>query len=822
VSETAHFDIHASIVFQLGEQLVSDDVQAVLELAKNAYDADATYINMEVHSDKPPPQDSRFADTDAKGYILLEDNGSGMTRETLVRGWLVISNSIKRDQKLRQETTQRGRTPLGDKGLGRLSAQRLGYNIEIFTRSAHEDVEHYIGFSWREFGTVERLTDVPVRLESRKAVRPPGTRVMISDLRHPEVFTQRADALRIALSKLVSPFRNIEDFKFLVTVDGARLNLAEIGPQIRDLAHVHYAIVYRDNMLMVHGYARLELLRPSPGEGAQFFEDYVARDDGNQFFTFLQTRKGFDALKVKRSEKSPWFFEFQLDVSRDDIPSVTSSDPGPFTSEVDYFNLRKDALEGESAFDSQADLRAYIKDLSGIRVYRDGFGIRVDQDWLGLAAAWTSGSSFYELRPTNVLGYVALSAASNGALQETTDRQGFEDTAAFRSFFAIMKRFVKFTADAQEFLRRSFNEYRKNIEAREAALSPVESATPQSVARHIKNKIKRVNRLQETMQSTRTALQSAVTTAADSTKAIDTPLLQDPKLVEKTRVDLESVNKALIEYRAVLDSLEGDLDEVAKLEHATSLLELQLETMRQQAALMHETVGLGLVAEALSHEVRHVAQRLLSQSKDFGAHLRRVKSADRQALVFVEYVNSAGHALNHQVSYLSPIMRYQRERKSAFDVLERVKGTTGFFESRFASKSVDVEVRTAGKGSFAILMNLGRFVQVFDNVLLNSEHWLVREIEAGRLSRGRIIVEVEAPKVRVFDNGRGIEPSVEQTLFEPFVTTKESGRGLGLFIVQQLLEPEGCTIRLLPERNESGRLFKFEIDFSGVMHAERK
>ena len=67
------------------------------------------------------------------------------------------------------------------------------------------------------------------------------------------------------------------------------------------------------------------------------------------------------------------------------------------------------------------------------------------------------------------------------------------------------------------------------------------------------------------------------------------------------------------------------------------------------------------------------------------------------------------------------------------------------------------------------------------------------------------------------DNGRGVEEGVEESLFEPFVTTKRSGggRGLGLFVVRQLLDSESCGILLLPDRNARGRRYAFELDFSG-------
>jgi C4-dicarboxylate-specific signal transduction histidine kinase len=87
----------------------------------------------------------------------------------------------------------------------------------------------------------------------------------------------------------------------------------------------------------------------------------------------------------------------------------------------------------------------------------------------------------------------------------------------------------------------------------------------------------------------------------------------------------------------------------------------------------------------------------------------------------------------------------------------------------------------------------------------------------GRIKKGEILIETRAPTVFVSDNGYGIDPSVEGTLFEPFVTTRKGGRGLGLFVVQEFLKSEGGTIQLYPERNSSERYYGFELDLSELM-----
>jgi signal transduction histidine kinase len=106
-----------------------------------------------------------------------------------------------------------------------------------------------------------------------------------------------------------------------------------------------------------------------------------------------------------------------------------------------------------------------------------------------------------------------------------------------------------------------------------------------------------------------------------------------------------------------------------------------------------------------------------------------------------------------------------------------------------------------------------------DNLILNSEYWLKSDMEAKRIKAGTIKLSVDSGRVRVEDNGRGVIPELDQSLFEPFVTGKGrgKGRGLGLFIVRQLLDSEDSTITLLPDRNAFGRRYIFELDFSGVL-----
>ena len=127
------FEIHPSVVIQLGEDLISDEIQAITELIKNSYDADSNYCKVTIDTQWEGVIDEEVQDEPFKGKIVIEDAGFGMDEESIRIGFLTISDSPKKKLKNERKTTPGGRTPLGDKGLGRLGVQRLGEYIEICT-----------------------------------------------------------------------------------------------------------------------------------------------------------------------------------------------------------------------------------------------------------------------------------------------------------------------------------------------------------------------------------------------------------------------------------------------------------------------------------------------------------------------------------------------------------------------------------------------------------------------------------------------------------------------------------------------------------------
>ena len=78
------FEIDASVVYQLGEMLISDEVQALIELVKNSYDADASYANIIVQTKETVKDQSRMFPDTFLFSVSLEETAQAPTSPELI------------------------------------------------------------------------------------------------------------------------------------------------------------------------------------------------------------------------------------------------------------------------------------------------------------------------------------------------------------------------------------------------------------------------------------------------------------------------------------------------------------------------------------------------------------------------------------------------------------------------------------------------------------------------------------------------------------------------------------------------------------------
>ena len=635
-----HFDIHPSVVYQLGDGLITDAVQALVELLKNAYDADASYASVTISTGSNDHPLSRYRG--ASGYIAIEDNGHGMTLDTIRRGWLTISNSPKREMKQLKKTTAKGRVPLGDKGLGRLGAQRLGANVEIVTKTREEDVALYVAYSWDDFANREVLTDVPITFDDDvRLERACGTTLIISELNELETWLGDSTIeLEKNLSQMICPYEEVSGFRMVVTCDGRKLELAEITRRIREVAPLHYDIQFDSGALTISGRIRASFLRLNDKGDRVALNDLLDIDRGQSFLEFLMTKdEARGSYHIQRASDPGWFIEFSQRVPIEDLPAVNRidgeiADPGPFRAEVDSFDLSAEASREQEAFSRAADFRDYVKDLSGIRVYRDGFAIRVDRDWLRLGGTWTSGGSYYGLKPNNTLGYIVLSAGENGILEETTDREGFKHTPYYSNFYGLLEEFVRFSSSAHEFIRRNAVTYLQSCRRQEAGVD--EATTPEELAIQLADGMVAIQAVGVHLQQ----VEDSLVRTMDATHRETCKVKEDggsqasEETISKLHELIAVLEDGMRAAKSVIIDLRIAVERTDPLVARGGVLVDQITALRSQLAEVYETIGLGLTAEALSHEIHLVADELARRTKKMQDHVRRELVSDPHDRVF--------------------------------------------------------------------------------------------------------------------------------------------------------------------------------------------
>lgn len=190
------FTIESRVIRELGERLVKQPEVALLELIKNAYDADADICT--VNHDYPRS-------------ITVEDDGHGMAQVEFLNGWMRIGTSSKEAQ----STSRRfGRVISGEKGIGRFAVRYLGRKLDLKTVALDEErgfkTRLEASFDWPLFDRTADLGTVKVPYTVHRAAEDErtGTTLTIQALRST---TESIDfrSVQTASMGLVSPYKTL-------------------------------------------------------------------------------------------------------------------------------------------------------------------------------------------------------------------------------------------------------------------------------------------------------------------------------------------------------------------------------------------------------------------------------------------------------------------------------------------------------------------------------------------------------------------------------------------------------------------------------------
>ena len=141
------FRISTGLKDLIGQDLITEEFVAVFELVKNSFDAHAKVVQIFFEENR----------------IVIADNGKGMSRDDILKKWLFIAYSAKREGTEDDDYRFSGpRRPFaGAKGVGRFSCDRLGKQLSLFSKARECPVQklevdwtRYEKDAHQEFGDV--------------------------------------------------------------------------------------------------------------------------------------------------------------------------------------------------------------------------------------------------------------------------------------------------------------------------------------------------------------------------------------------------------------------------------------------------------------------------------------------------------------------------------------------------------------------------------------------------------------------------------------------------------------------------------------------
>lgn len=395
------FKPRARLLLLLGDQLIRDPGVAVFELVKNAFDADSPAATVTM---------SRLEDP-SRGQIIVEDTGVGMDADTVSTVWLEPGTDNRIRQKERGEPTPKyGRIPIGEKGVGRFAAHKLGNIIRLITRSSGSP-EVVVEIDWEnDFKQKRYLEEVEIKVVERIPEhftgRRTGTRLEITRLRDTWSRGMVRDLSR-AVNAISSPFSGVVgDFRTKLVLE----DHTEWLDGLLDVRDVLKYSLYQAKCLL---------------KGSKLTYEY-------KFTPF----PGMDRVEARKVTHS------LILGGPKHLLNLNDHNIGPVEIRLFVFDQDAKVLKLGEVTDKKG-LKEFLNESGGVRVYRGGirvydYGER-GNDWLDLGGRRVNVPT-KRLSNNLLVGAVSLDIKKsvdlkfNRGLIEKTNREGFVENGDYEAF----------------------------------------------------------------------------------------------------------------------------------------------------------------------------------------------------------------------------------------------------------------------------------------------------------------------------------------------------------------------------------------------------
>ena len=547
----AKFKPRARLLLQLGDQLIKNESIALLELAKNAYDADASVVSIIM----------RQPDSLEDCYIEIEDDGFGMNADIVENVWLEPGSSFKQEQyEERKITPKFHRLPIGEKGIGRFGAHKLGNVIEMTTKRAN-DKEVYVKIDWRQFLKEKYLEDVPIKIIEREQPEyftngRTGTRILIKGFRK---LWERSMAREVqrAITSLTSPFDSVDSFTPMFDVIDKPGWFDDIltWDGVKDYALFQFDVTMQGSSVTDFTY------KFTPWASMTKLRERVVGISDPLVENYLTIKNDNDPIQLNRYEIGPIHFK-------------------GYIFDMDTF-IMKMGVSDKTGF------KNYLKTNGGIRVFRDGLRVydygEPENDWLSLDYRRFQQPS-KAISNNQIVGAIEINRADSASLEEKTNREGFVSNDAYNAF----KNAILHVIDIVEILRQTDKKNLKEIYGPTAKSEPVMSLLGEA-QRYVEEKVKDSEVKEE--------IKKYLYKIEQDYKIVTDNLLKAAGAGLNMSVVIHEVEKIIYEVDKVLKAEKASDRALKLVQHLSSLIDGYAELIRK-SDLVNENV-LKIIDQAL-------------------------------------------------------------------------------------------------------------------------------------------------------------------------------------------------------------------------------
>ncbi|MBU2766045.1 histidine kinase [Acidithiobacillus ferrivorans] len=365
------------------------------------------------------------------------------------------------------------------------------------------------------------------------------------------------------------------------------------------------------------------------------------------------------------------------------------------------------------------------------------------------------------------------------------------------------------------------NRIRSLEEMRSDAIEKINPARPDEIAQKQLNS--HASRLQARLRSWRKSIEDLQGSERDRVSSLFDErnkafhALAIP-LVDQVRLGRLGLDEALEQMKALQikldteneDTFQSYLDALEVMSESINIELIARQGTADNIALrddlnrLNQVAQLGVTVEILGHELNS-SERMIREG------IRQVRATGD--VPGTHLVQEGFEALSQQLEFLSPLKVSGSRTRRVITGEEIVDYLARFFEVVASNRTIKIHASSAFE-AFSIEEQPARLLPVFVNLVNNSVYWLVNS----RTASPEVYLSVQDGKVIVSDNGPGIDPLDQESLFKMFFTRKSSGgRGIGLYLCRVNLIAGGHSIEYASERKHhvlSGA--NFLIDFRGA------